>query len=285
MRVIPSSPRTRRRLVRLGIALAIVGTVTGILVLVRGPKAPSASPAKNAPPAQLVKQSKHVSAADRRAIDKTLDQFIPAALGGRSPQTAWRLAGPELKGGTTLRQWRHGTSPIPYYPPRGQTFHSWTTVDAGPTYVDFSLLIHPQHGPKGSSEVFSGQMLKQGDRWVVNGLYTIAVFARPDKNGRHEVGPADFAAGPAASGNSQGTPPPSGHSASLGKVWLLAIAGVIVLALLLPLGLGVASVIRSRRARQRYHARSEARALPPLPRSTQGPSEPAPEAGLGAQRH
>jgi hypothetical protein len=285
MRVIPSSPRTRRRVTRLGIALAIVGAITGILVLVRGPKAPSASPAKNAPPAQLVKQSKHVSPADRRAIDKTLDQFIPAALGGRSPETAWRLAGPELRGGTTLRQWRHGTSPIPYYPARGKTFHSWTTVDAGPTYVDFSLLVHPRHGPKGSSEVFSGQMLKQGDRWVVNGLYTIAVFARPDKKGRHEVGPADFAAGPAASGSGQGAPPPSGHSASLGKVWLLAIAGVIFLVLLLPLGLGVASVIRSRRARQRYNARSEARALPPLPRSGQGASEPAAEAGAGGPRH
>jgi len=285
MRVIPSSPRARRRIVRIGIALAIVGAVAGTLALVRGPKGPSASPAKNAPPAQLVKQSKHVSAADRRAIDKTLDQFIPAALGGQAPQTAWRLAGPELKGGTTLRQWRHGTSPIPYYPPRGKTFHSWSTVDAGPTYVDFNLLIHPQDGPKGSSEVFSGQMLKRGSHWVVNGLYTIAVFARPTKSGRHEVGPADFAAGPAASSSGQGTPPPSGHSASLGKVWLLAIAGVIVLALLLPLGLGLASVIRSRRARQRYDARSDARALPPLPRSAQGSSEPAAEAGVGAQRH
>jgi hypothetical protein len=271
-------------LVRAGTALAIVGTVTGILVLVRGPKGPSASPAKNAPPAQLVNQSKHVSAADRREIDRTLDQFIPAALGGRSAQTAWRLAGPELKGGTTLREWRHGTSPIPYYPPRDKTFHSWTTVDAGPTYVDFNLLIHPQHGPKGSSEVFSGQMLKRDGHWVVNGLYTIAVFARPDKKGRHEVGPADFAAGPAAQ-SSGSAPPPSGHSASLGKVWLFAIAGVIVLVLLFPLGLGVASVIRSRRARQRYQARSEARALPPLPRSAQRSSEPATEAGVGAQRH
>lgn len=283
MRVIPSSPRARRRFARLGIALALVGAVTGILVAVRGPKQPSASPARNAPPAQLVKQSRHVSAADRRAIDKTLDQFIPAALGGSSPRTAWRLAGPELKGGTSLREWRHGTSPIPYYPPRGKTFHSWTTIDAGPTYVDFDLLVHPQHGPKGSSQVFSGQMLKQGDHWVVNGLYTIAVFARPDKKGRHEVGPADFAAGAAAQ-SSGGAPPPSGHSAALGKVWLLAIAGVIVLALLFPVGFAVVSVVRSRRARQQYQARSDARALPPLPRTTQGSSEPAAEAGVGAPR-
>jgi hypothetical protein len=267
MRLIPSSPRARRRLLRLGIALAVVGAAVTAAVVARGPKGPSAAPAKNAPPAELVKQSTHVSAADRRAIDRTLDQFVPAALGGRSPQTAWRLSGPELRGGTSLRQWRHGTSPIPHYPPRGKTFHNWTTVDAGSGYVDFNLLIHPQNGKNGSSEVFSGQMLKRDGHWVVNGLYTIAVFARPDKHGRHELGPADFAAGPAAQGSGQGSPPPSGHSASLSTIWLLAAGGFVLLVLLFPLGFGLASVVKSRRARQRYAQQSQARALPPLPRS------------------
>jgi hypothetical protein len=283
MRLVPSSPRARRRLFRLGAAVVVVGAITGIALGVRSPKQPSATPAKDAPPAQLVKQSKYVSPADRRAIDRTLDQFIPAALNGSAPATAWRLSGPELKGGSTLRQWRNGTSPIPYYPARGKTFHNWTTVDAGPAYVDFNLLVHPQHGPKVSSEVFSGQMLKHGSRWLVNGLYTIAVFARPDKSGRHEVGPADYAASPAAQRGQGGTPPPTGHSASLSTKWLLVAAGGVVLALLFPLGLGVASVIRSRRARRRY-MRSEPRSLPPLPRSAQRSSEAAGTGGVGAQR-
>ena len=283
MGVVPSSPRLRRRFVRLGIAIAVVGTITGIAVAVRAPKQPSAAPATNAPPAQLITQSTQVSPADRRAIDKTLDRFVPAALGGRSPETAWRLAGPGLKGGSTLRQWRHGTSPIPYYPPRGKTFHDWTTVDAGPGYVDFNLLVHPQHGRKGSSEVYSGQMVKRGGRWVVNGFYTIAVFARPTKSGRHEVGPADFAAGPATQSSQGAAPPPSGKSASLGTTWLFAAAGAIVLALLFPLGFGAVSVLKSRRARRRY-VRSEPRTLPPLPSSVRS-SGPAEGAGAGAPRH
>lgn len=285
MRVLPSSPRARRRAIRLGVALIVVGSIAGIAVAVRSPKQPSVSPAKNAPPAQLVKQSTHVSPADRRAIDRTLDQFIPAALGARSAETAWRLSGPELKGGTTLSEWRHGTSPVPYYPPRGQTFHSWTTIDAGPNYVDFNLLVHPQagHGPKGSSEVFSGQMLKRNGRWLVNGLYTIAVFARPDKSGRHEVGPADFAASGASQSSSQASPPTSGHSASLSKKWLLVAAGAVLLALLFPLGFMAVSAVKSRRARQRY-TRPEAKALPPLPKSVQRASEPAGGGGVGGPR-
>jgi hypothetical protein len=280
MRVLPSSPRARRRLVRLGVALTIVAAITAVAVVVRGPKGPNPSPAKNAPPAQLVRQSRHVSAADRRAIDKTLDQFIPAALGGRSPQTAWRLSGPDLRGGTSLEQWRHGTSPFPHYPPRGTTFHDWTTIDAGPSYVDFNLLVHPRNVHSGSSEVFSGQMQRRGGRWVVNGLYTIAVFAKPNKSGRHEVGPADFAAGPAGQSSSQGAPPPSGHSASLGTGWLLVVGGVILLVILFPIGFGVLSVLRSRRARRRYVQR-EARTLPPLPGSVQRSAEPP----VGAGRH
>jgi hypothetical protein len=282
MRVVPSSPRARRRLVRLGIVLAVAGAVAAIMALVHGGKTPSSAPPKNAPRAQLVKQSKYVSPADRHAIDRTLDQFIPAALNRTAPATAWRLSGPDLKGGTTLRQWRHGTSPIPYYPARGTTFHGWTTIDAEPNAVDFSLLVHPRHGSQTSSWVFSGQMIKRHGRWLVNDLYTAAIMVRPDKHGRHEVGPADFAAGAGAQSGQGGAPPPS-DSARLGKTWLIILVVGIALALLFPLGFGIVSALRSRRSRMRY-VRSEQRTLPPLPRAGQT-SEPAGGGGIGAPRH
>jgi hypothetical protein len=115
------------------------------------------------------------------------------------------------------------------------------------------------------------QMVKHNGRWLVNGLYTIAVFARPDKNGRHEIGPDDFAAGPAAQSNGSGAPPTTSRS-TLGKTWLLVAGGVVLLALLFPLGFAVASAVKSRRARRRYQ-RSEPRELPPLPQAPK-PQEP-----------
>jgi len=284
MRVLPSSPRARRRLFRLGAAVGLVALIAGIAVFVRSPKQPSSAPAKNAPPAQLVKQSKYVSPADRRAINRTLDAFIPAALDRSSPQTAWRLAGPDLRGGTTLREWRHGTSPIPYYPARGKTFHDWTTIDAGHDYVDFNLLVHPRRGSKTTSTyVFAGSMVKRGDRWLVNGLYTTAIFARPTKSGQHEVGPADFGAGSAPSSNQSPAPQTTGGNA-LSEKWLFVAGGVILLALLFPLGFGVASIVRERRSRKRY-ARSVGRELPPLPRSYSGPSQHGGGAQVGGERH
>lgn len=283
MRILPSSPRARRRLLRIGIVVLVVAAIAGAAVFIRSPKQPPRAPAKNAPPAQLVKQSKYVSPADRRAIDQTLDQFIPAALDDSSPATAWRLAGPDLKGGTTLSQWRHGTTPIPHYQPRGKTFHHWTTIDAGPGYVDFNLLVHPRRGAKTTaSYVFAGSMVKRGGRWLVNGLYTTAIFAKPTKTGQHEVGPADFGAGPAASSN-QAPPPQTSGGNALGKTWLLAAGGVVLLALLFPLGLGVASVVRERRSRKRY-AQSAPRELPPLPRSY-GTSQPPGGPPMSGQQH
>jgi hypothetical protein len=273
MRVVPSSARLRRRFIRVGVALALAGAVAAIVALVPDRTPRNTAPPKNAPPAEFVRQSKYVAPTDRRAIDRTLDRFIPAALNRSDPATAWHLAGPGLRGGTTLREWRHGTSPIPYYPAAGRTFHHWKTLDAGRDYVDFDLLVQPRKGVHRGSYVFSGSMIKRNGRWLVNGLYTIAVFAAPTKSGRHEIGPADFAAGAAQSSN-QAAPPQTAGGEKLGSTWLLAIGGVIVLALLFPLGFGIASVLRAHRSRKLY-ARSAERELPPLPRSVRTSSQAA----------
>lgn len=265
MRVIPSSARTRRRLFRLGIALAVAGAIAGITIGLQSPKQPSSAPPKNAPPAQLVTRSTRVTAHERRAINAALNAFLGAALDRSSPATAWRLAGPEMKSGSTLRQWRAGTSPVPYFPTREKTFGGWETVDAGPDYVVFDhLLVHPRRGSDTSSSIFAGEVIKSDGHWLVNRLYTIAVMKRPTKTGTHQVGPQDYAA-PSAAGQG-GAGQTSGGS--LGKQWLLVGVGIVGLALLFPLGFAIASSLRSRR-RQKQYTEHRNRDLPPLPRSLQ----------------
>jgi hypothetical protein len=265
MRVIPSSARARRRLFRLGIVLAVVGAIAGITVGLQSPKQPSSAPAKNAPPAQLVTRSTRVTAHERRAINATLSAFLGAALDRSSPATAWRLAGPEMKSGSTLREWRAGTSPVPYFPSREKAFGGWEAVDAGPDYVVFDhLLVHPRRGSNTSSSIFAGEVIKSHGHWLVNRLYTIAVMKRPTKTGTHQVGPQDYAA-PSSSSQS-GAGQTSGGS--LGKQWLLVGVGIVGLALLFPLGFAIASALRSRR-RQKQYMEHRNRDLPPLPRSLQ----------------
>jgi hypothetical protein len=265
MRVIPSSPRVRRRLFRLGIALTVVGAIAGIALAVHSPKQPSSAPSRNAAPAQHLARTTRVTPKERRQINATLDKFLSASLDRSSPATAWRLAGPELKSGSTLSEWKAGTSPVPYFPTREKTFTGWEAVDAGPNYVVFDhLLVHPKHGSQTSASIFSGEVVKSGSHWLVNRLYTIAVMKRPTKTGTHQVGPQDYAA-PSASSQS-GAGQTSGGS--LGKQWLLVGVGIVGLALLFPLGFAIASALRSRR-RQKQYMEHRNRDLPPLPRSLQ----------------
>jgi hypothetical protein len=267
MRVLPSSPRRRRRFIRLGIAVAVTVAIAAILGLVHGGKAPNPAPPKSALPAQVAQRSTKVTRSERRAIDWTLDHFLRAGLDGSAPATAWRLAGPEMKAGSSLREWRAGTSPIPHVPTRETTFHGWTVDDAGPHHVVFDhLVVHPRHGPRTTSWILAGEVVKRGSNWLVNGLYTIAIM-RP-----HQVGPADFAAPPVSS-----EPAPRAASGTLGKEWLLVVGGLLGLALLFPLGYAVVSGVRSRRSRRRFaQGRQE---LPPLPHPSGTRSDPV---GAGA---
>lgn len=237
------------------------GAVAAIMVLIPEPAQPNLNPSKNAPPAKVrAPISTQVSAVERRGINATLDKFLSAGLNHNSMATAWRLAGPELKGGTTLREWERGTSPIPYYPTHETAFHGWTTIDAGPNYVVFNILVHPRRGAT-SSWVFSGEVIKHRSGWVVNRLYTVATMQRPTKQGQKEVGPADFQAGPAAAG----IPVSKG---ALSTTWLLAIVGIIGMVLVFPLGFGIAVAVKGRRRRREYEG-SRSRSLPPLPNRPQ----------------
>jgi hypothetical protein len=266
-----SSPRRRRRLARLGAAGLVVGAIAAVVVLVPdhtvpSPPAPkSAAPPSNTASSQSTRKTpsthrsgrhtaRHhgITPADRRAINATLDEFIPDALGQHSMATAWRLAGPELKSASTLKQWRHDTSPIPYFPVAGKKFHGWKTIDASRNAVEFDILVEPRPHTRYGSWVFSGEVIRRHSHWLVNRLYTTAEM-QPVRGSRHEIGTADFSA-PAAAGA------PTTSKARLSGVWLLAIAGVIGLALLFPIAFGIVSVVRNRQRRT-----GTDRALPPLP--------------------
>jgi hypothetical protein len=232
--------------------------VAAVVLLIPSHGPPSGTPARNEGPAQLAApEAAHLTGADRRAIDRTLDAFIPAGMERRDMSAAWALAGPELRASSTLVDWRAGTSPIPYYRPRETTFHNWQTVDVGPRYVTFNLLLHARRRRLGDY-VFSGQMVKRHDRWLVNRLYTIAIMKPPNRHGPQEVGPADFGA-PHRSGPSEPSKPSLLH-----RIGLVPAVALFVLILLVPVSLGALALLRARRWRRRVRAGGRT-ALPPLP--------------------
>jgi hypothetical protein len=258
MRGLPASPRKRRRILWLGAAALVAAVAAGVVVLIPSSGPPNPEPTVNEGAAQVAAHVPvQISAADRRAIDRTLDLFVPAAVGRKNPSLAWSLAGPELKAGSTLAEWRAGTSPVPSYPVKVQPFHDWSTLDNGKSYVDFTLLVHPRPGASVGSWTFAGQMVKRHGAWLVNRLYTIAIF-QPVRGSKHEVGPADFAA-PAT-----GASTPQKKSA-LGSIGLLPIVILLALVPATGLGLGLLALVRASRFRRRVVTAERSRELPPLP--------------------
>ena len=264
MGLLPSSPRRRRRVIAGGSAVGLAGAIALVFLLLPSRTPPNPTPSGTEGAAQLVvKTTTHVSAADRKLIDDTFDHFVPAGVARKSADVAWAWSGPGLRSGSTLAQWRRGTSPIPQYPAAGTTFHGWGVLDATPTTVDYNLLVHPRKGSgQASAWVFQGELVKQHGRWLVNTIYTTAILAKPN-NGPKEIGPADFAA-PAAREDT-----PTGVHGALGRSWLSTLIGVLVAFLVLvPLGLGAGVYIKRRRWNKRVRAEghTEMPSLPPAAR-------------------
>ncbi|MGH3001753.1 MAG: hypothetical protein ACRDM1_03640 [Gaiellaceae bacterium] len=256
---LPQSPRARRRL----LGTAVVGTVASALaltVVLLPSHGPTTTPARNEGPAKLAADMRamRLTRADRRAIDAVLDRFLPAAMERKNPDVGWALAGPELKSGSTLAGWRRGESPVPFYEASETTFHDWQTIDVGPRYVVFNLLVHPKQGSTLAPYVFSGEVVKQHGRWLVNRLYTIAIMNKPTKHHQTpEVGPADFAAGAAV--GSSGTSDTTAH-----RFRILPVLAVLAAIVLVPLLLGGIALRQALRWRRRVQS-SGTRAIPPLP--------------------
>lgn len=254
---LPESARARRRLRRWGILGGALVVVALVAILIPSHKASNPKVTGAEGPAQLASAGPqaHITSADRRAINQLLDRFFPAGVARKSPPTAWALSGPELKSGSTLADWRRGNSPIPYYPVLEKSFHTWRTIDVGPRYVILNQLTHAVPSSGLGSYVFSVQVVKQGERWLVNRIYTIAVM-NPVTKKTHELGPADFVAPPPTSQTPNSEP-------TLG-IGIVPVVSILSLILLIPLSFGAIALLRARRWRRQVRAGSNTE-LPPLP--------------------
>jgi hypothetical protein len=244
---------------RLGALAVMLAAGALVAVVVGGHKPPSGAATLDEGPAQLASATHaKLTRADRLAIDRTLDAWVPAALERRDLALAWRLSGPEFRSGSSLAAWRKGSTSVPSYPATDRNFHrKWDTIDVEPGQVIFNLALHPRAGASQPPTVFSGEVVKEHGRWVVNRMYPISLEYKLTKT-THEIGPADFGAGVAYH------PPPPDH-ARYGGIGILPIIGLLSLVVLIPAALGGVALVRARR--WRAQTRAQETTLPPLPSS------------------
>jgi hypothetical protein len=170
--------RQRRRLAVL-VGVAVVGGVVAGLAaaLPHGSRFPQ-SPAADAGAAQVVEQAPavKVSAADRNAINRTLDAFIPAAVARHDPLLAYRLATATLRRAATLAQWRRGELPVVPYPARPGRFHGWTVDYSHPSEVGIDLLVRAVPGQRIAMTAYKIDLKRIHGRWLVDSIYPAAMY-------------------------------------------------------------------------------------------------------------
>ncbi len=173
-----SSPRTRRRLARVGMLLLAACVVALVVLLVpRGRPVPNRFSSESA---QTVRNQPTVplTTADRREINAVLDRFVPAAVGRHNPAAAWGLAAPELRADTTRAEWARGDLPVPPYPVHAGPTHEWVLLYSIHDLVLLELGLRPSPQSKIGNAAFVVTMRRVRGRWLVASIYLRSVYPR-----------------------------------------------------------------------------------------------------------
>jgi hypothetical protein len=180
--------------------------------------------------------------ARRQTVDRILDTFVPAAVERKDPMRALPLVTPAFRSGTSRQEWGRGELPVFPYDTRNRSFHTWTLNYSYPREMSVELLLHPAPRETLGSIAFTAVLKKTRGRWLVDSFVPAATFA-PEKKTPKILASPDF------------TPFADGRGANrLSAHWLLLPAAVLALIVLVPLGIGLAKLRRSRRAWRDYHA-------------------------------
>jgi hypothetical protein len=190
-------------------------------------------------------EPKHVKP-DRQAINRLLDEFIPAVVEQKDLKRGWHLVAGAART-TSYREWLKGNTSVQTFPAKGTTFHGFVVNYSYPGDIGFDILLQPRQKGRGAWS-FRAEAQRIDGSWKITTWYTIATFAPPGKTAT-VLGPNDI-------GASDGSAFADTSKGRLGP-WVLVLPAAGLGALALG-ALGFATV---RWARRRRRVRSIERAL------------------------
>jgi hypothetical protein len=128
--------------------------------------------------------SGHLSAADRKAINHTLEILVNHAVKRQNPGASYDIVTPTLRAGMTRKEWATGSIPVYPYPARGTSFaHAWNLKYVTPGEIAVELMLQPTSGAKVGPILFDVYLQPSRGRWLVDSFMPVATFA--PLNARH----------------------------------------------------------------------------------------------------
>jgi hypothetical protein len=247
MRLLPASPRKRRRLAKLG---AVVLAALVVVVLTAIFKRPNDSAPTSAPTSgstYVEDRPVKLTPAMKREINETLKRFVPAAVLRRDTMEAYELATPNLRAGASREEWERGE--IPVFPATvRRPYTGWRLNYSIQNNVNFDLMLNTTKQEKEiSAYSYNVDLRRIGGRWLVESFYPVAQFRRTSlENGTKVVASYDFV--PLQYEGASGT------NEEEKRLFTLAVLSIPVLGLALVALLFAAQYVRHRRAERRYAA-------------------------------
>lgn len=183
-----------------------------------------------------------ITPSDRAAIDRTLDVFVPSAIGRSNSARSWPLVTAKMRLGSDRASWAKGFLPVPPFAVIGKSFHGWTIDQARPVRADITLLVHLKKGGTLGAVSFDLSMRKLHGRWLVDSAVPAATFAAAGSESKILAQP-DFR-------------PQGGQAFSktgrISQKWILIIPGILFgLIVLTPIVVITAHRVRDRKVRRR----------------------------------
>jgi hypothetical protein len=197
---------------------------------------------------------RHLTAADRKAINAALDSFVNHAVKRENVGASYAAVTPELRAGMSRAEWSRGDIPVYPYKAAGTRFHQWTLDYAESDEVGAQLILRPARGSKLGPIVFHVYLKPARGRWLVDSFLPAATLAADDEKPK-VTAVADFNPGP------RGEPETARH----GRGQVSQAFVIVPFALLGALLLGLSAWGIARRVRDRRLAGPYGGELPPLP--------------------
>jgi hypothetical protein len=251
MRVLPDSPRRRKRVLIAGTALgvALVATLLGLHFT------NTAEPQKETfqkGQAQVTEEQvpKRLAPADRLAVLAVVHRFVRAGVAGKDLAAAYDLTTASLHAGVTREQWMRGDNPIYRYP----VFKHGVRIAASyENDVLVQLYVRARSRkvePLGVDIELRAVGEGPARRWLVDYFQPRETIVTAGDRPASGPEPKDPGIGP-----------------HLTQRWLFVPLGIFLLILLVPIGLGVRHWAEARAAERDF---GDGRKLPPLPPRTRG---------------
>jgi heme exporter protein D len=243
-----SSPRFRRRLLRLGVVLGAASVAAVVSILFWDTGKDYDLPLSNRP-AVVYEQPEQVRLpdAERKEAIRTASRFVETAVTRERTQESFELVSEDLRQGLTREEWASGNIPVQPYPVDGAR---WKLDYQYANEIGLQVYVVPKAGAQLRPMVFLMTMRKgpQGG-WLVDSW-----VPRPGSAG------SDSAA-PAASSSSGIVPPLQlvENGGKISRVWLAVPIALLSLVFIVPAVVMTRERLRVRRAERAYAAESARR--------------------------